>query len=78
MNQGSFVLDIQRRALDLHEEVRRPVHHLDDVVERGVLIAQEPGSEEWVVPPAEVGHEEAEQPLPALPDVLSGHLRTYW
>ena len=69
----------QRGALDLHEEeIRRPVHHLDDVVERGVLIAQEPGPEERVVPPAEVGHEEAEQPLPAFPDVLSGHLLTCW
>ena len=38
--------------------------------------AQEPGPEERVVPPAEVGYEEAEQPLPAFPDVLSDHLLT--
>jgi hypothetical protein len=50
--------------LDSYSWKREPerviCHHLDDVVKCWVLIAQEPGAEERVVPPAEVGHEEAE------------------
>src|SRR5205823_5041827 len=69
----------KRCALDLHEkEVLRPVDHFDDVVEGWIPIPQEPGPEQRIISPTEVGHDEAEQPLPPFANVLSGHLLTFW
>src|SRR5262249_16483132 len=62
------------RRLHLHEEeIRRVVHHLHNVIEGRVLVAEEAGAEERVVAAAQLSQKGTEQPLSPVSDVLSGH-----
>src|SRR5262249_9731969 len=63
---GGFHLD--------EEEVRLAADKLHEVIEGRILVAQEPGSEVWLVPTrADLRHEQAEQPLAPVPDVIRWH-----